>query len=309
MQTELEEKIERQRKIIQQASKQYIKGYIKKAEKYLAEFYKVFDSRDESLIVFTLKEIQTIYYTKANKAVDDSNVDEAIKYFNKINKSAKENTNFYQKEMQNLCKKKAVNYFESNKQEDRVIAIKYFNLYITQRNALTGFKPTVLIPKNEFDEWNDAKYNKANTAKNENYLTIEEKYIFYYLNLARLNPKLFAKTYLKQYIESNYFNKSDNKTYVETLIATLNSMEPKEILSPSERLYLLADCWAIEGGKLGVVTHDRTSGCSSGYSAECIDFGYNKGLTIVLRLLIDKGVPSLGHRKICLAGFKKLGLF
>ena len=38
--------------------------------------------------------------------------------------------------------------------------------------------------------------NIANTVSNTSYLTTKEKEIFFYLNLVRINPKLFAQTFL-----------------------------------------------------------------------------------------------------------------
>ena len=49
----------------------------------------------------------------------------------------------------------------------------------------------------DISAWSDPKYQVANSAKNEAYLTAVEKEVYYYLNLVRMNPKLFADTYLK----------------------------------------------------------------------------------------------------------------
>jgi hypothetical protein len=44
------------------------------------------------------------------------------------------------------------------------------------------------------------------------------------------------------------------------------------------------------------------------YYGECCDYGHNDALEIVLSLLIDEGIPSLGHRDVCLSNYVKLGV-
>jgi hypothetical protein len=48
-----------------------------------------------------------------------------------------------------------------------------------------------------------------------------------------------------------------------------------------------------------MVGHNSIS-CTDGYHGECCSYGNENGKDIVLQLLIDHDVPSLGHRKICL---------
>ena len=67
------------------------------------------------------------------------------------------------------------------------------------------------------------------------------------------------------------------------------------------KLFTAAQCWALESGAKGIIGHDRLK-CAYGYWAECCDYGSNRAIDIVLSLLIDEGVPDLGHRKIILYG-------
>ena len=48
-------------------------------------------------------------------------------------------------------------------------------------------------------DWSFTEINSANTALHEDYLTFEEKNVFLFLNLARINPRLFSNTILKNY--------------------------------------------------------------------------------------------------------------
>lgn len=162
--------------------------------------------------------------------------------------------------------------------------------------------------------WNKPEYQIAHTAQNENYLSDMEKEVFYYLNLARINPPLFAQTYVKEFTGLNGFANGyawDERK--ESLIAELLEMNPLPLIYPSIELYELAYCFAYEGGQLGYRGHDRSqTSCEGGWSAECCSYGGEKnGMSIILRLLIDAGEnnAALGHRRICLSeNYVKMGV-
>jgi hypothetical protein len=163
-------------------------------------------------------------------------------------------------------------------------------------------------------QWDTEEYRVARTADTEDYLTKEEQEIFYYLNLMRLSPPLFAQTYVTGYDGDKGWSKGyawDERK--ESLVADLSAMEPLPLLYPDVKLYELARCFALEGGKLGITGHDRTqTACATGYSAECCDYGGAKnGFSIIMSLLIDAGEnnAALGHRKICFTSdYVKLGV-
>jgi len=57
------------------------------------------------------------------------------------------------------------------------------------------------------------------------------------------------------------------------------------------------------------VGHTRqTTECKTAYLGECCAYGNSDPLRIVLQLLIDEGVPSLGHRYICLGRYDVVGI-
>lgn len=152
-----------------------------------------------------------------------------------------------------------------------------------------------------FELWNDKKYLEANTAANEDYLTEQEKNVYYYLNLARMNPKLFADTYLLKHADSL------DDEYEISLYEDLQKMEPLPCLQPNQQCWESAKCHAITSGKSGYVGHDREN-CTSYFWGECCQYGPSDPLAIVLQLLIDRGVSSLGHRSICLGSYDELGV-
>jgi len=152
----------------------------------------------------------------------------------------------------------------------------------------------------DYTEWNAPEYRIANSAENEDYLTTEEKQVYYYLNLVRMNPKLFADTYLKDLKKStDYFESS--------LFQELQKLKPLTILKPNRQLYESARCHARESGERGYVGHERFT-CKEYFMGECIQYGESDALRIITRLLVDKSTKSLGHRRICLGTYRELGV-
>jgi hypothetical protein len=148
--------------------------------------------------------------------------------------------------------------------------------------------------------WDPAVLKKANTAKDVNYLTDEEKAVVFYLNLVRLDPKLFGETYLKKYLDST----GDKNSFTKSLIKVLPSTKPMEVLMPSKELSAFAKEHATKFGKENKIGHgnfkERTKNIKAdfrGYIAENCDYGNNKAFDIVMSLLIDENVQSLGHRE------------
>lgn len=154
------------------------------------------------------------------------------------------------------------------------------------------------------NDWNDVKYLKCNTALKANYMTAAEKEVIYILNLARMNPVLFANTVIKKY--PTY--RSD---YYISLLNMMLKLKPVKLLYPDSLCFTGAQCHAINSGAKGYVGHTRsTAECRKKwyYNGECCDYGHNNPLDIIMSLLIDEDVPSLGHRDICLGDYKKIGV-
>lgn len=161
------------------------------------------------------------------------------------------------------------------------------------------------------EEWNEPQYLKYNTAVNAHYMTGPEKELIYILNLLRANPSLFATTVLLQYPEKTGQNYLVHSRYYISLMDTLKMIKPVTDLKPDEICFNSAKCHALVSGISGYVGHERsTAECRTkeSFNGECCDYGNNNALDIVLSLLIDEGVPSLGHRKICLKPYRKIGV-
>ena len=162
------------------------------------------------------------------------------------------------------------------------------------------------------DEWNKKEYRKCNTASDISYLSAEEKEIIYILNLVRVYPLLFLNTVLVKYPSVN--DKEyllNDKYYYRSLKKILGDMPPENLLEFDKLCYESAFCHAVESGKKGYTGHGRpnkTCEDKRHYLGEYCDYGNSESLEIVLSLLIDEGVPSLGHRKILLGNYTKIGL-
>ena len=183
---------------------------------------------------------------------------------------------------------------------------------------LTGFDFFYSLPdeiEEEIESYNDfsvmdrkvkgtVKINGSQDIKeiNADYLTAEEKEVIRLCNLARNDGKRFWR----EYCEPNIENKSSS--YVKSLKTDLENTHGLCPLKPSKQLYEAAKFHAIDMGKTGGWGHDSSDGLGChdrirkftgkkyGTGENC-SYGYNKAIDIVLRLLIDENVESLGHRK------------
>jgi hypothetical protein len=148
------------------------------------------------------------------------------------------------------------------------------------------------------DSYMVMNYTKVIPCK---YMTNKEMEVIQYINVARMYPLWFIK----------FANLLNPQTPNEiSLVYTLKTMKtiPEPLLADSIQ-WSNAKCHALTSGIDGYVGHDRRRNCTKSFFGECCDYGNDDALEIVKSLLIDEGVPSLGHRNICLDGaYKKMGV-
>lgn len=166
-------------------------------------------------------------------------------------------------------------------------------------------------------KWTDAEFRKANTAANASYLTNEEKNIVMYMNLIRIDGEKFYYTFLEDYINNynakvrKYRNYNElritrNNSYYTSLLKHLRGVKNLQMFYPDDKLTSLSRSHAQDLNRNNLDTHESSNGDKfskrlSRYfpnkaMSENIDFGYSNSLDIVCHLLLDCGVPSLGHR-------------
>jgi hypothetical protein len=150
-------------------------------------------------------------------------------------------------------------------------------------------------------EWDNPKYKKCNTAAMVRYLTDDEKEIVFVLNMARMNPQLFCRSVLIK--ERLMMSCDTGNYYYKSLIETLTKMKPAGLLRPDSLCYVSAKCHVVTSGSTHYAGHDRqTEECrkKTHFSGECCQYGLSDPVYIVLSLLVDKDIESLGHRRTCL---------
>ena len=160
-------------------------------------------------------------------------------------------------------------------------------------------------------EWDKPEYQVCNTAADVSYLSDKEKQIIYILNLARMNPTLFGKTVVVQFPEYSGEEELKQSSYYRSLLEFLKNKKPMPLLYPEKTLFESAKCHAESSGVSGYVGHNRRStACKSveTFMGECCQYGYQDPLSIVMDLLIDEGVPSLGHRIILFKPHTQIGV-
>jgi len=160
-------------------------------------------------------------------------------------------------------------------------------------------------------EWNDKRYLVCNTAENAPYLNLAEKKVIYILNLARVNPTLFLETVVKKYPTFSKQPQLVRSSYYKSFLAFLQKAKPQPLLYPDEKLFESARCHAISSGIQGYSGHDRISQqckAQENFLGECCFYGTNGPLEIVLELMIDEDVPSLGHRLVMFTDYTKIGV-
>lgn len=158
-------------------------------------------------------------------------------------------------------------------------------------------------------KWTDSEIKRANTVEGCEYLDNIEKEAVIILNLARLYPKKFVMYEVENFNGTErYGNYIAGSKYKESLIKEMNQMSAMPPLYPHLKMTQNANCFALEAGKSGYVGHERKK-CKAENYAECCSFGMVSGREIILQLLIDHDVPSMGHRAILFTrGYSKIGL-
>jgi len=124
------------------------------------------------------------------------------------------------------------------------------------------------------------------------------------MNEVRTTPQVFLQMRLLPYVKEK---EMESNTYAQSLIEELKVAKPKNPLQSSPVLTKLAQGHALDMGQKGKVGHTSSNGMTfenrvrkkikTGMVAENCDYGNAEPVDIVMSLLIDDGITSLGHRK------------
>ena len=371
---------------------------------------------DPSFFLNELKTLQTVIFEKAKKWHENGLNKKAREYFDEFHKTFDNTKNIFKNHYGFDD-----SYFVNILQQDIEIPEEYYSYYKEKYDLMEKYYHSV----DKFKEWNNPIYRLANTARDVDYENEDEKMVFYFLNLARMNPELYLETFVKtrlhiryhsnlelqvpvfdslninqysqnltfdefmklpvhklynqdlpketierfvkttvvdktpqstryrydinygkfyEYLKknksslldirnlSNYKKTEDGREiilfklydkkytiydknykeqvsdhYHQSLFKKLKEMKPLSLIHHNQKLFELAECWAVEAGKRELKGHDRVN-CPYGYDSECCDYGNKNGFDVVLSLLIDRYVPDLGHRKTLLGHYQEMGV-
>lgn len=153
--------------------------------------------------------------------------------------------------------------------------------------------------------WDNAVLESASVHDSIKWLSLEEKKAIFYINLVRMNPKLFKSSILKPYLDS--IEKKENK-WTKSMENELSKLKPLPPMLLRKDLTECAVKHAVSMGKVGKMGHNSPDGgnlqkrlkhLKSAYSifAENCHYGCEEGLEAVIDLLIDENVVGEGHRK------------
>ncbi len=167
---------------------------------------------------------------------------------------------------------------------------------------ITAFSVCVRAQNVDYSGWTQEELKKANTAQACTSLSNDEKEVVLLTNLVRIDGVKFRETVAKPYL--------DGKTtpYIISLYSQLEDVKDLPLLYPDARLCDAAKYHATEMGNAGARGHVSLDGTtfsarlkkfgypSNTYMAENCSYGFSDAVGIVMQLLVDEGVPSLGHR-------------
>jgi uncharacterized protein YkwD len=158
-------------------------------------------------------------------------------------------------------------------------------------------------------KWSKAEVEQANTGATRNRLSEEEKALYLLTNLARMNGKKFYKEWAAPFMKER---NTPATSYTQTLKTDLEKTKGLAPLKVNMDLVSAATYHAKDMGKTGQTGHDSSDGTSTfkrirkyhdgGAMAENCSYGYSGAMDILMQLLIDEGVSSLGHRNTILNG-------
>lgn len=163
---------------------------------------------------------------------------------------------------------------------------------------------SVSIAQITSDRWSQQEIERANLAENTPNWSDEEKDVLLHVNLVRLFPRKYWEFEVQSWKMPSGWSRGDDSKELASLKSTLLVMNPVNALVPDVQLTSEAACLAQLQSKSGVTGHDRGSYCprssTFSYWAENCDYGMLQGVDVIVSLLIDYNVKSLGHRKNCL---------
>jgi hypothetical protein len=150
---------------------------------------------DSSFYIREFKKIQDNVFSKAKSWYNSGLHNKATKYFDALHETFDNTKTIF------------VNhygfdddYFLGLLKNDIDIPEEFYSYYKKEYNLLEKY----YYSNEKYKEWNNPLYRMANTARDADYENKDEKMVFYFLNLVRMNPELFLETFLKTRLHIRY---------------------------------------------------------------------------------------------------------
>ena len=171
----------------------------------------------------------------------------------------------------------------------------------------------LMAQSNPWSGWETDIVRTLNRAGECEYLNDEEKKVILFMNMARHDGPLFARTFLNSYIEEKQL---ENSSYIRSLHRDLKKITNLVPLMPEQDLTAIAQGHAQRSGEKGTTGHsgfnnrfEPLMGNPYNHVGENCSYGYERAIDIVISLLIDKGIKNLGHRNNILSpDFNSIGV-
>lgn len=178
---------------------------------------------------------------------------------------------------------------------------------------LLSFPLSTLLAQNPWDQWEAQVVRELNTGGEADYLNEEEKKVILFMNMARHDGPLFARTFLDAYVKEKQV---ENNSYLKSLRKDLSKTLGLLPMHLEKDLTAVAQGHALQSGKKGKVGHQDFDkrfkpllGNPYNHVGENCSYGYETALDIVISLLIDDGVKDHGHRHNMLSpDFNSIGV-
>jgi uncharacterized protein YkwD len=186
----------------------------------------------------------------------------------------------------------------------RFLKLLFSFLFICFFSSYSLFAQQAEVVKTLLKKWDSKQVEAAKQLSDVGYFSEEEKNALFYLNLLRINPKKFHDTFFAHYKDSL---KAD-PAFVLSASADLLKCQPLAPLKPHLLLFDEARKHAIQMGDAGKSGHKdiygtpypiRVAHLTKKFKKvqENCQYGYDKGLFIILDLFIDNHISDLSHRK------------
>ena len=171
----------------------------------------------------------------------------------------------------------------------------------------------LVAQSNPWPAWGADVVRSLNSAADSEYLNEEEKKVILFMNMARHDGPLFARTFLQSYIQEKNLETS---SYIRSLQRDLKHTTGLVSLIPEKDLTAVAQGHARKSGNKGSTGHsgfkkrfEPLLGNPYTQVGENCSYGYEQAIDIVISLLIDEGIKSLGHRHSILSeDFNSIGV-